>query len=153
MCDYVSLLVFGLVPVVLYVINVDKKGELLELMQNEKQGIPKEQIPLAIAKGLVMFSSGLKETILQPLLINFYGSNQNYVSNILSLEIFTFTMASVFIGIIPESRRNYTCMSILACVMCCVGLMILGLDIEHIEIKREQAIWYLSAGVAICGIA
>ena len=28
MCDYVSLFVFGMVLVVLYVINVDKKGEL-----------------------------------------------------------------------------------------------------------------------------
>ena len=59
-----------------------------------------------MVKGLVMFSTGLKESILQPLLINYYGYSGQTVANILSAEILTFAIASVFIGIVPESKKN-----------------------------------------------
>ena len=59
-----------------------------------------------MVKGLVMFSTGLKESILQPLIINYYGFRGKTVANILSAEILTFAIASVFIGMVPESKKN-----------------------------------------------
>jgi len=63
-CDYVSVLFFTLIPIILYLLkDDDKEAEKVET-ENEKEVFSRQEIPLALASFLVMFSTGLKESIL-----------------------------------------------------------------------------------------
>lgn len=75
-----------------------------------------------------MFSTGLKESILEPLVMNYYGYSGISVAKVLSAEIFTFVVTTLVVGIIPESKKNYACMALVASIFCCVSLPITGLN-------------------------
>jgi len=86
--------------------------------------------------------------------MNFNGFSGSTVANILGLEIFFFTLASVFVGISSISIKYNTCMALVACLLCCISLPLTGLTgIMGIEIQREEAIYYIAAGVIMTGLA
>ena len=150
MCDSISVSFFAAVPLILFLLETDSGKAPLP----ENGAFAKEQIPLALAKCLVMFSTGLKDSILQPLLINYYGHEMSAVPNVLALELFSFAITSLFVGIIPVTRRHHTYMALLACLICCLSLPITGLsDITGMQVERKEALYYITIGIACTGVA
>jgi len=108
-------------------------------------------LTVAACTYLAVFCMVIKEAIFEPTFENYFGLVESESAQVAMIEGYTMIATSVFIALVPDSKKNYNKLTFVGALVFCVAIFVEG-PITLIEPARKEGVYWAASGVALIGI-